>query len=180
MNKKNIENFDQSSKDQYSKSKKPTIQDKFEGMFDEHVIYKRKFTDEDLKCKSLTPSQCEELRNMKFSNEPEDLFLEVRSLEERYQYEISKTEENWDKRIENEKEKDLSRYQKKVENRKKEIEYEIHRIKEAIETNITALETQENMILSQIDMTYKLNKDKLIEKALEIIKFNFLEKELEE
>ena len=60
---------------------------------------------EDLKCENLSESQCSDLRDMKFSNNPKEIFLEIRSLEERYLYTISQSEEKWANEIAKAKEK---------------------------------------------------------------------------
>mgnify|MGYP006305798013 CR=1 FL=1 len=131
-------------------------------------------SEEELRCDNITETQCEELQKMTFTDDPDELFSEVRSIEERYQYEIEQTKEKWAKKIEDAKNRNKQNLHQKLENRKKEINFEINQIKTEMEKNIKALEAQEKVILSHIDMLYGLHKEELVKKAIKIIGFDFL------
>ena len=158
------------------KQKMPDQQkiDRFKSFLKGSQILKRNFSNDDLKCDDISEAQCKELRAMKFSNKPEDLFLEVRSLEERFQFEISKYSDYWTQQVEDAKIRNEEFFNKAIENRKKEILFEIEQVKKEIDVNMQRLEAQEKMILSQIDMIYNLNKEKLADKAIREIGFDFL------
>ncbi len=132
-----------------------------------------KFGDEELSCRDLSTEMCSELRVRKFSNKKTDLFLEVRSLEERYKYELSRAKERSAKIIEENKKKNGIQYRKELENRKKELMKEIEKSKEKVIEDMENLKAQENMMISQIDMIYTLNKEKLVKKILSVIEMDF-------
>jgi hypothetical protein len=138
------------------------------------IKIKRQFTKSELMCQDLTDDQCEELRNLKFTNKPGDLFLQVRSLEERYIYEIREAKMEWDKKIKKAQQRQSNRYKFALETKKKEIQYDIKQVIKKIEANLEKLEAQEHMILSEIDVIYSMNKDKLVDEALKIINFDFM------
>lgn len=149
------------------------FESKFNEMVENRRKFKRNFTNDELSCENISQNQCEELRNMDFSNKPNELFLEVRSLEERYQYEITSVEEELNEKIEKSKEDDKKRFNKVLKNREKEIQHKIEQIKEAIEENLQTLETQENMMIGQIEMIYKLHKEDFVEDVFKILGFDF-------
>ncbi|UYP47852.1 hypothetical protein NEF87_004137 [Candidatus Lokiarchaeum ossiferum] len=130
-------------------------------------------SEDDYSCRDISPEHCAELRNRGFTNRKEDLFLEVRSLEERYKYKISVEKELWSDKVSKEREKNSILYKNALLNKEKQLKFEIEELKLEMEKNIHALETQEQMILSQIDMVYKINKDKIINDFFEIIGLNF-------
>ncbi len=136
-------------------------------------VHKFKDLDEKFSCKEVSPEHCEELRNRKFTNKKEDLFLEVRSLEERFKFTIHEEKKTWDQKLAEVKEKNISLYRTALFNKEKALKYEVEELKVEIEENIHALETQEHMVLSQIDMVYNVNKDKMIEDLLAIIGLHF-------
>ena len=129
--------------------------------------------DDDFRCRDISPEHCEELRNRKFTNKKEDLFLEVRSLEERYKYRIEEEKKKCDHNLLEIRKKNANMYKTALHNKEKELRYEIAELKAEMEENIHTLETQEHMVLSQIDMVYKINKDRIIEDFLEIIGLHF-------
>ena len=74
------------------------------------IRIERMFSDSDLLCEDLSDEQCDELRAIKFTDKPADLFLHVRSLEERYNHEIRDAKLVWDKKIKVAQQKNLNRY----------------------------------------------------------------------
>lgn len=171
--KKNAKNHPQEKKhvDEASQKKFPPKLKKIASKTQKKL---KKFTDEELRCRDISPEHCEELRDRKFTNNPEDVFLEVRALEEKYKFIIDEVRAKSEKEIEEKKEKLAKKYKVALKNKEKEIARDIDDMEEEIQKNLEALEIQEQMILSQIDLLYKTNKDQLIEDALEIIGFGFL------
>ena len=131
------------------------------------------FTDEELSCKDITPEQCEELRNKTFSNDPKKIYLEVRSIEERYKYTIEKEKDEINTEIEKTKEKYGLKYKKTLENKYKEINFYKDELIEEMDKNFEMLSSVENMNLSEIDMIYKIKSKSLIKKGLEILGITF-------
>jgi hypothetical protein len=124
-------------------------------------------------CQDISPEHCEELRHRKFTNEKKDIFLEVRSLEERYKFLISEARANNDAEIKKVRVHNSTMYRSALKNKEKELYFEISELKEEIEKNLNSLEVQERMILSEIDMIYKVNKAKLVDQALDILGLSF-------
>ena len=132
-----------------------------------------KFTDEELSCKDITPEQCEDLRSRTFSNDPKKIFLEVRTIEERYKYRIDKEKEAINAEIEKAKEKYGLKYKKALENKYKEIHFYETELTEEMDKNLKILSSQEHMTLSEIEMINKLKSKSLIPKGLEILGITF-------
>lgn len=132
-----------------------------------------KFTDEELSCKDISPEQCEDLRTRTFSNDPKKIFLEVRTIEERYKYRIDKEKEEINTEIEKAKEKYGLKYKKALENKYKEINFYKTELTEEMDKNLDMLSSQEHMTLSEIDMIYKLKSKSLIPRGLEILGITF-------
>ena len=80
----------------------------------------------------------------------------------------------WDEKIKKAQQRQLNRYKLALESKKKEIQYDIKQVIKKIEANLEKLEAQEKMILSQIDVIYSMNKEKLVDVALKIIHFDFM------
>ena len=138
------------------------------------IRIERMFSDSDLLCQDLSDEQCDELRSIKFTDKPAHLILPVQSLEERYNHEIRDAKLVWDKKIKAAQQKNLNRYKLALESKKKEIQYNIKLVITKIEENLEKLEAQERMILSQIDVIYGMNKEKLVDECLKIIDFDFI------
>ena len=132
-----------------------------------------KFTDEELSCKDISPEQCEDLRNRSFSNDPKKIFLEIRTIEERYKYMIDKEKEEIKAEIEEVKEKYGLKYKKALENKYKEINFYKTELIEEMDRNFEMLDSQQHMNLSEIDMIYKVKSKSLIPKGLKILGINF-------
>ncbi len=132
-----------------------------------------KFTDEELSCKDITPEQCENLRNKTFSNDPKQIFLEVRSIEERCKYSIEKEKEEIKEEIEEIKEKYGLKYKNALENKYKEINFYKTELTEEMAKNLEMLSSQEHLNLSEIDMVYKVKSKSLIQRGLEILGITF-------
>ncbi|MHA1585105.1 MAG: hypothetical protein ACTSVU_06880 [Promethearchaeota archaeon] len=131
------------------------------------------YTFEELSSEKLSESQCKELRGLTFSNDPKNFFLEIRSLEERYTFEVESVRKEWNEKIALLKAQNEEEYKNAIKNKKKELEHRIEHIKEEIAKSLSSLELQKQMSLSQIDMIYKLNKQKLFEKFLNIMGLDF-------
>ncbi|MHA1776499.1 MAG: hypothetical protein DRO88_04040 [Promethearchaeia archaeon] len=125
-------------------------------------------------CQNISPELCKELRERKFTNKKEDLFIEVRKLEEEYRFLINSAKKKWDNEVEKAKKIWTQKYNKAIKNKQREINRDIHELEEEINKALKALQIQENMIMSQIDMLYKINKPKLTEEALKIMGLNYL------
>ncbi len=137
-------------------------------------VKKRQFTDDELRAQEITYKHSEELRERKFTNDPEDLFIQVRTLEEQFKYKILRARLDAMYKT-GEFEKKLSiKYHKARDNKEKEIARDIHDMEVEIDHLLNVLKLHENMTLSQIDLAYKLNKSQLIEDALEIMGLNFM------
>ena len=132
-----------------------------------------KFTDEELSCKEITHEQCEDLRSRTFSNNPKKIFLEVRTIEERYKYRIDKEKEEINAEIEKTKEKYGKKYKKALENKYKEINFYKTELTEEMDKNLEMLASQEHLTLSEIEMIYNLKSKSLIPKGLEILGITF-------
>ncbi|QEE15872.1 hypothetical protein DSAG12_01699 [Promethearchaeum syntrophicum] len=131
------------------------------------------YTDEELSCKDITPEQCEHLRNRTFSNNPKKIFLEVRTIEERYKHSIEKEKDDIKNEIEEYKEKYGLKYKKALENKYKEINFYKTELTEEMTKNLEMLSSQEHMNLSEIDMIYKIKSKSLIQRGLEILGITF-------
>lgn len=164
-------------KNKKSKSPSNKLEDLPETFMKEIILEKKEFEgsclDEEFSCRDISPEHCEELRKRGFTNRKEDLFLEVRSLEERYKFTINCEKELWAEKLSKARDKNANLYKTALMNKEKELKHEIKELKQEIEKNIHALETQEQMILSQIGMVYKINKEKIIDDFFEIIGLNF-------
>lgn len=125
-------------------------------------------------CQDISPELCKELRERKFTDKKADVFLEVRKLEEEYRFLIRTTQDEWNKEIEKTREKWQEIYKKSIKNKQREINKDIKDLEEEVEKSLKALEIQENMIISQINMLYKINRPKLTEDALKILGLNYL------
>ncbi|MHA1672478.1 MAG: hypothetical protein ACTSYI_02525 [Promethearchaeota archaeon] len=137
-------------------------------------VKKRQFTDDELRAREIDYKHSEELRERKFTNNPEDLFLQVRTLEEQFKYKILRARLDAMYKT-GEFEKKLSiKYHNARDNKEKEIARDIHDMEIEIDHLLNVLKLHENMTLSQIDLAYKLNKSQLIEEALDIIGLNFM------
>ena len=132
-----------------------------------------KFTDNELSCKDITSEQCEELRQRTFSNDPKKIFLEVRTIEERYKYMMEKEKKEIKAEIEKTKEKYGIKYKNALENKYKEINFYKTEITEEMNKNLEMLSSQEHMTLSEIDMIYKVKSKTLIKRGLEILGITF-------
>ena len=132
-----------------------------------------KFTDEQLSCKDISQEQCEDLRSRTFSNDPKKIFLEVRTIEERYKYRIEKEKEEIKAELEEVKEKYGHKYKIALENKYKEIHFYETELTEEMDKNLEMLSSQEHMTLSEIDMIYKLKSKSLIPKGLKILGITF-------
>ena len=138
-----------------------------------------KYSDEELRCQDISKEHCEELRERKFTNNPKDIFLEVRTLEEQFKHKIENFQLEDQEKISKLEKKLAVRYQNARNNKNREIERDIHDMELEIENSLQGLESREKMMISQIDMVYKINKPQLIEDALEILGLNFLSVEKE-
>ena len=132
-----------------------------------------KFTDEELSCKDISSEQCEELRIRTFSNDPKKIFLEVRTIEERYKYRIEKEKEKIKAEIDKTKEKYGLRYKNALENKYKEINFYKIELTEEMDKNLEMLSKSEHKSLSEIDMIYKIKSKSLIPRGLEILGIPF-------
>ena len=132
-----------------------------------------KFTDEELSCKDISPEQCEDLRSRTFSNDPKKIFLEVRTIEERYKYRIEKEKEEIKAELEEVKEKYGLKYKMALENKYKEINFYETELTEEMDKNLKMLSNAEHKNLSEIDMIYKIKSKSLIPKGLEILGITF-------
>ena len=132
-----------------------------------------KFTDEELSCKDISPEQCEDLRSRTFSNNPKKIFLEVRTIEERYKYRIEKEKEEIKAEIDKTQKKYGQKYKKALENKYKEINFYKTELTEEMNKNLEMLSSQEHLTLSEIDMIYKLKSKSLINRGFEILGITF-------
>ncbi|MCF2141535.1 MAG: hypothetical protein K9W44_15885 [Candidatus Lokiarchaeota archaeon] len=133
-----------------------------------------KIKDERLRCRDISPELCEVLRNREFTNNKEDVFLEVRTIEEHYRYRVETAKVKWERKIKETKRKLEKKYKAAIKDKEREINRDIEDLENEIEKSIKSLEIKENMILSQIDMLYKINKPQLTEDALKILGLNYL------
>ena len=137
-------------------------------------VKKRQFTDEELRAREIDYKHSAELRERKFTNNPEDLFIQVRTLEEQFKYKILRARLDAMYKT-GEFEKKLSiKYHTARDNKEKEIARDIHDMEVEISHLLNVLKLHENMTLSQIDLAYKLNKRQLVEDALDIMGLNFM------
>jgi len=129
--------------------------------------------DDALSCEDIESDYCEEIIEHKFSKEPQDLFIEVKYIEDRFQDELKAYNAEWIKKIQELQDKKDKEYQNTIKNRKKSLQKNVEEIAEEIERNIAGLEAQENMILSEIEILYKMNIEKLINQAFQTMGFAF-------
>ncbi len=109
----------------------------------------------------------------RFSNDPKDLFNEIKRLEDRYQYTIDKMNKKYEKKISTEQDKCAKKYHNLLNQKKDEVTHEVNEIEEEIEKNLNALDTQEAKILKTIKNTYEEKSDELIEHLIKKIGLNF-------
>jgi len=109
----------------------------------------------------------------RFSNDPKDLFNEIKRLEDRHQYTIDKMNKKYEKKISTEQDKCAKKYHNLLNQKKDEVTHEVNEIEEEIEKNLNALDTQEAKILKTIKNTYEEKSDELIEHLIKKIGLNF-------
>lgn len=131
------------------------------------------FSKEALRCSEISQDQCKELREMKYSNDPDDLFLEIRSLEERFKYKLEQKQVEIDEQVKMAQIKNSDKYRKILEDRKKKIEFDLKQKRIEADKKIEKLETKEHMYLSKFELAYNLKKQELIESVLKILEFDF-------
>ena len=124
-------------------------------------------------CEDIESDYCEEIIEHKFSKDPQDLFIEVKYIEDRFQDELRAYNAEWIKKIQELQDKKDKEYQNIIKNRKKSLQKNVEEIAEEIERNIAGLKAQEHMILSEIDILYKMNLEKLIDQAFQTMGFTF-------
>ena len=128
---------------------------------------------EDRSCEGISPEHCEHLKELNFSNNPLDLFSDVRLIEDRYKNRIREEKDKIKKEIEEAKKKYGLKYETALKNKYKEIDFHISELKAKMQKNSEMLEKQEQKILSEIDMIYKLKARTLIDKGFKIIGLDF-------
>jgi hypothetical protein len=131
----------------------------------EGIIPPVKSAEGDLSCEDIESDYCEEIVAHKFSKDPQDLFIEVKYIEDRFQEELRAYNAEWIKKIQDLQDKKDKEYQNIIKNRKKSLQKNVEEIAAEIEKNIEGLKAQERMILSEIDILYKMNLDKLVNQA---------------
>ena len=139
----------------------------------EGVIPYAKSTEKDLSCEGMESDYCEEIIEHKFSKDPQDLFKEVKYIEDRFQEELRAYNAEWIKKIQDLQDRKDREYQNIIKNRKRSLQKNVEEIAAEIEKNIEGLEAQERMILSEIDILYKMNLDKLVNQAFETMGLTF-------
>ena len=139
----------------------------------EGIIPPVKSMEKDLSCEGMESEYCEEIIEHKFSKDPQDLFIEVKYIEDRFQEELRAYNAEWIKKIQDLQDQKNREYQNIIKNRKKSLQKNVEEIAAEIEKNISTLKAQENMILSEIDILYKMNLDKLVNQAFETMGLTF-------
>ncbi|MHA1744974.1 MAG: hypothetical protein ACTSWW_03175 [Promethearchaeota archaeon] len=130
--------------------------------------------EENQSCEDIESDYCEEIVTHTFSKDPQDLFIEVKYIEDRFQDELRTYNAEWIKKIQDLQDKKDKEYQNIIKNRKKSLQKNVEEIAAEIEKNIDGLKAQERMILSEIDILYQMNLDKLVDLAFETMGLTFI------
>ena len=135
--------------------------------------YEPKYSNQELSCRDLTSDQCRDLRNHSISNDPREVFLGVRSLEEKYRYLLKEARDEWEEKIKTAQEKIDRYYQEEVTKYAKKLDNEFALRQTEMEHAMKALEKQEQMILAEIDVIYQRNRQKLLNQTFKLLDLDF-------
>jgi hypothetical protein len=127
----------------------------------------------DPNCQGILPDHCEELKLRSFSNNPESLFLEVKLLEDRYDFSISEFDKKFKYKVNNSQIENGDKYRIALEKKKTELEIEIEDLKSEINKSINFLNLQETSILTKIEEIYNKHEKNLLDKAFLMLGFDF-------
>jgi hypothetical protein len=125
------------------------------------------------KCDEILPEHCEDLHLRAFTNNPADIFEEIRLLEDRYTYTISIMKEKMDKKVQDAQKEYGEKYRTGLETKKKSLLQKVADLKKEIEKAIIELNEQEKTIIQKIDEIYEAKAKSLFESALNAIDFAF-------
>ena len=123
-------------------------------------------------CEGILPDHCEELKVRKFSNDPKHLFIEIKTLEDRYEYTLQKMRDKMATKVKLHQQTYLNKYRNTLSNKRKEINEEIKYLEAEVEKNLEALISQEITILKEIELIYKENSPELVEDVLKILEMD--------
>ena len=132
----------------------------------------QKFTEKN-GCDEIDPEHCEELHRRHFTNDPTQVFHEVRTLELRYQYSIAELKTRIDDKIKKSQRDNGERYRHEIENRKKELDSLVQALEREINKNILALNSQEMYILTQIETMFQEKSKELVNQMIVQMGLNF-------
>ena len=126
-------------------------------------------SDKKLSCEGILPHHCEELKIRKFSNDPKHLFLEIKSLEDRYDYTIKTMREKMSAEIQAHKQAHLKDYRATLAEKKKEVNKEIKNLEDEVKKNMEVLVNHEIVILKEIERIYAENSSALVDETIRIL-----------
>src|SRR6056297_3687414 len=98
-----------------------------------------------------------------FSNEPKDLFDEIKRLEDRYEYTIDIMRKKFSKEITDTQDECGMQFHQKLNEKRDEVAKEVKEIEHEIDKNLDALKQQEVDVLKTIKEIYKEKSSKLID-----------------
>ena len=96
----------------------------------------KKTTHDHPKCEGIMPEHCDEIGQTTFTNDPADIFKEIKLLEDRYNYTISKMKEKMDKKVQDAQKEYGENYRTSLEGKKKQILQDVSELKKEIEKTL--------------------------------------------
>jgi chemotaxis regulatin CheY-phosphate phosphatase CheZ len=136
------------------------------------MIPEKKDIDANLKLKE-DPASLEDLHSFHFSNNPEDVFSEVKSLEDRYNYVIFKTKEKIEQKRLQIQQKGALDYQNAVQLKRSEITNKLDQYYQLVKQKMQELDMKEQKILQEIGNFTSKNEKKIIEEILAQLGYDF-------
>jgi|ADurb_Leu_02_Slu_FD_contig_31_346203_length_1039_multi_2_in_0_out_0_2 hypothetical protein len=115
----------------------------------------------------------ENLKHKHFSNKPEDLFDEVKELEDRFIYTIKMTKEKYTKDVQAAQVKWAMEYQNAIKMKKNQLEKDIGMLSLSIDDEIEMFNAKEKSILKSINSIAEEEEDALIEDIISLMGFEF-------
>jgi hypothetical protein len=104
-----------------------------------------------------------------YSDDPAEIFNEIKELEERHMYIINTIRKQIDDEIKAKQIAASSEYKSKINAKKEQLEIEYQSYQSKIETQIEALDKQGKEMIKELEKVMKNNETQLIDKIISII-----------
>jgi hypothetical protein len=123
--------------------------------------------------KDELPDQTIRRKSHLFSEKNQDLFLEIKNLEERYDFIITKTKDKSDKLIQDIQRENGEKYRNLLEEKKKIVEEKVRQIQQEIEAKLADVSKHHEEIIEEIKRVYQKSFKTLLDGAIMAFGFDF-------